>query len=88
MTLQGRYRKVVGGGTGDPAYDSNLGTGVRIRDGQYKFVLTHFLLDEDSTYLIRVADDFTNDPKSLASRFIRTRRGIVKASESAPEDLP
>ena len=75
ITLQGKFRKVTDGNTGDPADDRDLGVGRKIRSGQFEFILTHYILEEDATYLIRVADMFSGDTLCLGSSFIKTKRG-------------
>lgn len=68
--LQGRYAKLS---EGHPSEEKDLGPGEKIRDGQFDFTLTHYLLDPASEYLIRVADDFSK-PQCLATHSIETRR--------------
>lgn len=72
-TLQGKFRKVTDGATGKPADDQHLDPGTKIRSGQFEFVVTHFSLEPNATYLIRVADTFTGDTKCLASCFVKTK---------------
>ncbi len=69
--LDGRYRKVTDGATGNPADDRDLGPSTKIREGEFAFVLEHYVLDESSTYLIRVADSFSGDTKCLGSSFLK-----------------
>lgn len=72
-TLQAKFRKVTGSGTGNPQDDRDFGTAKKVRDGQFELVVMHFLLDASATWFIRVADDFVNDTKCLASAFAITR---------------
>jgi len=69
--LQGRYAKL--GPNGHPSAEKDFNPGVKIRDGQFDFTLTHYTLDPGSDYLIRVADDFSK-PRCLATHSIRTRK--------------
>lgn len=73
-TLQGRYRKLDADGGGDAAADKDLGVGQRVPGGYFKFVLTHYILEVGTTYLIRVADTFTGDTKCLATDTVETKR--------------
>jgi hypothetical protein len=69
--LQGRYAKLDS--NGHPSTEKDFGPGVKVRDGQFDFTLTHYTLDPGSNYLIRVADDFSK-PRCLATHSIRTRK--------------
>jgi hypothetical protein len=73
-SLQGRFRKLTGGGTGDPGADRDLGPGRPRPGGYFRFTLTHYLLEPGTDYLIRVADSFTGDTKAVATHSIRTKR--------------
>lgn len=67
--LQGRYAKLDS--DGNPSEEKDLGSGVKVRDGQFDFTLTHYILEPGSDYIIRVADDFIK-PRCLATHSIRT----------------
>jgi hypothetical protein len=71
--LQGKFRQVTDGATGNPSDDQNLGDSRKLGGGQFEFVLDHDRLEEHATYLIRVADAFTGDTKCLASSLIKTK---------------
>lgn len=69
--LQGRYAKLDS--NGHLSVENDLGPGVKVRDGQFDFTLTHYILDPGSTYLIRVADDFSK-PRCMATHSIGTKK--------------
>jgi hypothetical protein len=71
--LQARYRKLSGAGTGDPGNDISLPPAQRGPLGSFDFILTHYTLEPEATYLIRVADDFASkDIKCVATHSFKT----------------
>jgi hypothetical protein len=69
-TLQGRYRESPGDGSTTTEHD--LGIGTVSAGGYFEFTLTHHVLNPQTTYLMRVADDFAA-PKCMASHSIQTK---------------
>ena len=75
MTLQGKYRKLKGTDIGSPADDIPLEPGKRRPGGYFDFVITHYVLDRDTRYLVRAADDFSSkDIKCLVTDTFKTRK--------------
>jgi len=72
-TLVGKYRKLPATGTGNPTDDIDLGPGKRLPGGSFDFVVTHFVLDANTKYLVRVADSFSGDIRCIATNTFKTK---------------
>lgn len=69
--LQERHREITGSRTGEPENDMLSKEESPAADSLYKVRVDHYSFDPNKTYLVRVADDFSN-PKCLASLMIKT----------------
>lgn len=77
-TLQAKYRKLSGAGEGDPKDDVNV-TARRGPTGSFDFVIDHYALQPDSTYLVRVSNDFASkDIKCVATNTFKTIKDTSK----------
>ncbi len=73
--LQGKCRKLPKTGLGDPGSDFDLPAAKRISGQYFDFVITHYTLEKDAAYLVRVAEGFSSkDAKFVAAHSFRTKK--------------
>jgi hypothetical protein len=72
-TLKAKYRKLQQDGTGEMRGEIDL-VGKRLSPNSFDFTITHYVLTSNTTYLVRIADDFEKDTKCLASHSFKTKK--------------
>ena len=73
--LHGKCRELMSSGVDNAGGEFDLTPAKRVSGGYFEFIITHYTLRKDATYLVRVTDDFASkEAKFVAAHSFRTKK--------------